>query len=367
MSFDSTPPPVQGIASGGAAQDINTGNVFINGNQLEPGTVPQAELDISNWGWGQTCAFSSSSGTVVAWGLGVFKSADGTTYNISAGNTGTMAAKTYIYFDINVSTTAYQVTTTPANAVGLGKVLIAVAENATTGNATYNLSEATQIVGDNILANSINASKIVTGQLVVGTNVNLGIAQDSAGVTTIIGNTVTTGFINALSVVAGSVAAENISGTTITGKTVQTSSSGIRTVIDGGNDDIRFMNSGTLYARIYPYAFPGGGGVYLETNDGDAGAQMSLQYGNFDGAGLTYGGVGLWVTTGGDVSIDGDISASNLSGTNTGDEDASSILAITGGSAGTTTLNVRRVAGGVDSGYYTLTFYNGILTNAVIH
>ena len=168
VAADSTMAEPESIPAGGAAQDINTGNVTINGAQLTPGTYPQTVLDVSNWGWGQTCAFSSTDADTVSWGAGTFKSADGTSYSISAGNTGNMSAKTYIYLDLLTSETAYQVTTTPATAVGIGKVLIAVAQNdtATNLNATYNLSEATQIVGDNILANSINASKITTGQLI---------------------------------------------------------------------------------------------------------------------------------------------------------------------------------------------------------
>lgn len=222
-SSNVTPAIFAALAAGGAAQDINTGNVLINGAQLEPGTYPMTVLDISNWGWGQTCVFSSSDIDTVAWGAGTFKSADGTSYAISAGNTGNMAAKTYIYFDILASETVYQTTTTPANAVGVGKVLVAVAENsAVVGTlATYNLNEATQITGDNILANSINASKIVTGQLIVGTNVGLGTAQDSAGVTTIIGNVVTTGFVNALNVTAQYIVASvSITTPTITGGTI---------------------------------------------------------------------------------------------------------------------------------------------------
>lgn len=178
VSADSTPAEPSPIYSGGAAQDINTGNVQINGAVLEPGTFPQTVLDVSNWGWGQTCAFSSTDLNTVSWGAGTFTSADGTSYAISPGNTGNMAVKTYIYLSLLDSTTAYQTTTTPATAVGIGKVLVAVA-NPDTTSATYNLSEATQIVGDNILANSINASKITTGQLIVGTNVGLGTAKQN--------------------------------------------------------------------------------------------------------------------------------------------------------------------------------------------
>jgi hypothetical protein len=260
---------LEAIPSGGAAQDINTSNVTINGSQLTPGTIPQTTLDVSNWGWGQTCAFSSASNVQVNWGAGVFTSAGGETYNISAGNTGTMSAKTYIYLDLNVSDTTYQHTTTPATSVGIGKVLIAVAQNSTSPIlATYMLSEATQIVGDNILANTISASKITTGQLIVGTNVGLGTAQDSSGVTTIIGNTVTTGFINALSVVAGSVAAENITGTYITGKTVRTASSGFRIQLNGSNNHLEFLNDSTVYGSVYTYVgLASTNGLTMETSN----------------------------------------------------------------------------------------------------
>ena len=173
VSADSSVPGTPAVPSGGAAQDINTGNVTINGNQLTPGTYPVTVLDVANWGWGQTSAFSSTDADTVSWGAGTFTSADGTSYAISAGNTGNMTAKTYIYFDLLTSTTTYQVTTDPSLAVGIGKVLIGVAQNETT-SATYNLSEATQIVGDNILANSIDASKIKAGSVAVGVYLTVG-------------------------------------------------------------------------------------------------------------------------------------------------------------------------------------------------
>jgi hypothetical protein len=381
------PEAVPAIASGGAAQDINMGNVTINGGQLTPGTVPQTTLDVSNWGWGQTCAFSITGATQVNWGAGTFTSAGGIAYSISAGNTGVMSAKTYIYLDLNVSSTAYQITTTPATAVGIGKVLVAVAQNDVT-TATYNLSEASQIVGDNILANSINASKITTGQLIVGTNVGQGTAVTSGGVTTIIGNTVTTGYVNALSVVAGSVAAENITGTTITGKTLQTASSGQRIVISNVTDDIQFYDSGGSYCGQM-YGIPTGyigiaGDVAVAIIAGGANAftsstnniswlnlipsaNLSKDLGSSSRRWSTlYSGVGNFSSTISASNFSGSHSG-NSSGTNTGNETASSILAITGGSSGTTTLNVRRVTTlGVDSGWYALTFYNGILTNAVV-
>jgi hypothetical protein len=226
LSLDSTPEEPAAIPSGGAAQDINTGNVTIDGSQLTPGTIPQTTLDVSNWGWGQTCAFSSTDLDTVSWGSGVFTSAGGETYAISAGNTGNMSAKNYIYLDLNVSDTVYQKTTTPADAVGIGKVLIAVAQNAAV-SATFALSEATQIVGDNIIANTINASKLNVGQL--------------SAITADFG-TMTSG--------------------TIIGATIKTSSSGERVEIS--NDEVRsYDSSGVLRAQL------SGTSLFFNNSSGD--------------------------------------------------------------------------------------------------
>lgn len=159
-----TPPPSTAIASGNSVQDVNTNAEYINGAVIEPGTIPPATLDVSNWGWTQTCAFSVVDADTVQWGAGTFTSANGLTYSISGGNTGNMAALTYVYLDLNVSSTAYQVTTNVDTPVGVGKVLIAVCQNGSTV-ATYNQVQAHQIVGDNIIANTINASKITAGTI----------------------------------------------------------------------------------------------------------------------------------------------------------------------------------------------------------
>ena len=88
------------------------------------------------------------------------------------------------------------------------------------------------ITTNQITAGTAKIGTALIEDLVVGTNVQIGSAEDAAGVTTIIGNTVTTTFVNALSITAGSVAAENITGTKITGKTIV-----------GG----KFMNSAETY------------------------------------------------------------------------------------------------------------------------
>jgi len=277
VSADSTPETPAAIPSGGAAQDINISNVYINGNQIEPGTIPQTVLDVSNWGWGQTCIFSSTNANTVSWSSGTFTSADGSSYAISSGNTGAMTGKNYIYLSLLDSLTVYQVTTVPANSVGIGKVLVAVAQNdAVSGvKATYNLSEATQIVGDNILANSINASKITTGQLIVGTNVGLGsaFAASSAGALATL-NVVETAQLGTTVIVGGYIktsllSADNIQTGTLTVDPGASKVSGI-TVQSGGAitlnsvnstsfSDIRFRNGSAGWDMRY---IAGGGGGY---------------------------------------------------------------------------------------------------------
>lgn len=250
VAGDSSESEPAGIPSGGAAQDINTGGVEIDGAVIEAGTIPETTLNVSNYGWGQTCVFSSTDADTVSWGAGTFTSASGDAYSISAGNTGNMTAKTFIYLDLDVSETEYQTTTTSADAVGLGKVLIAVAEDAS-DDATFAMQEATQITGDNIIANTIDASKITTGQLVVGTNVGLGTAQDSSGVTTIIGNTVTTSYLNAKAItVLGAVTAGSLTGLTVTGGTIRTDDSGARVQMTGATNYLSIYDSSRERMRL---------------------------------------------------------------------------------------------------------------------
>ncbi len=166
------PAPSTAIASGNTVSDVNTNSEQINGDVIAPGTVP---LDIANFGWTQTCAFSVVDSNTIQWGSGVFTSADGnSSYSISAGNTGNMGVsptKYYIYLDTNVSTTAYQVSTSQTGVIGLGKVLIAVCESAVSPSvtATYILVQATQIVADNMIVNTLSAISADLGAITAGT------------------------------------------------------------------------------------------------------------------------------------------------------------------------------------------------------
>lgn len=150
------------------------------------GIIAQGNLNVADRGWAQTSAFTVTDADTVAWGAGTFTSADGTAYSISAGNTGNMAAKTYIYLDTLISTTVYQITTTPTLAVGAGKVLVAIAQNGT-GEATFSVLDgqggqnidASSIVANSITANELSTSIIYAGVITIDTSGNIHSGQSS--------------------------------------------------------------------------------------------------------------------------------------------------------------------------------------------
>lgn len=133
--------------------------------------VTNGFADVAIQGWMFDGAMSATDHDTVAWASGTLRFTDGTTYSITGGNTGTMAAITYIYFDLAVSTTAFQTTTTAANAVGTNKLLVGVAQNVASGkSATFQAFGGKGGVGvlltaDNIAANSITANEIQTNTI----------------------------------------------------------------------------------------------------------------------------------------------------------------------------------------------------------
>ena len=160
---------------------VTASNITITGGSIEgTTTVGVANLNIANRGWIQTSVFSVSDADTVAWGAGTFTAADGTAYSISGGNTGNMAAKTYVYLDTAVSTTVYQTTTTATTAIGAGKVLIATAQNGT-GEAVFSVLagaggqniDASSIVANSITANELSTSIVYAGTIIIDTSGNI--------------------------------------------------------------------------------------------------------------------------------------------------------------------------------------------------
>ena len=179
----------------------------VDGQYLAAASVVSAAVNVALRGWTQDCAFSVTDADTVAWGAGTFTASDGTAYSIGASNTGNMAAKTYIYLDIGTSTTAYQVSTTATDAVGNGKVLVAIAQNAT-GEATFMLlnNNSYNIDAANIVAGSITANEIA-------------------------GSTITADKMNVSQLSAIAADLGTINAGTVTGATIQTASSGDRFVM----------------------------------------------------------------------------------------------------------------------------------------
>lgn len=116
--------------------------------------------------------FSASDWDTVAWSAGDLNLSDGTTYAISAGNTGNLAAGAHwVYFDSAVSTTTLQVA--PVASVALTETLIymALVRRALGGSGDGQLAfyVAAQglfgINGDVILADAIRAGHIAANEI----------------------------------------------------------------------------------------------------------------------------------------------------------------------------------------------------------
>lgn len=166
-NWDSTP---------GAAQEQNK----------QPGTAATTDLPVSSLGWTYGGAFTASDLDTVAWAAGSLVLADGNTYSITGSNTGTMAAVTYVYWDKDILTTAFQVTTAAATSVGANKLLIAVGQNVAAGKlAVFQAFNAkgggVLITADNITAATITGNEVAANTIAAGN---------------IVGGTITTSLLN---------------------------------------------------------------------------------------------------------------------------------------------------------------------------
>lgn len=152
----------------------NDGHATFSDVTITGGEVATLVMDKGIMSWTSNIVFSSDSDTLVSWAACSLKMQDGTVYSIAGGDTGTMEALTFIYLDIAVSTTVLQKTTTYSTAVGDGKIMLAVAQNATNGAAVIPKGSAdliinggAQITALSIVAGNIAASTITSDKLSV--------------------------------------------------------------------------------------------------------------------------------------------------------------------------------------------------------
>lgn len=140
------------------------------------GIPNDTSTDISLLEKTHTMVFSVTDSNTIAWTSGTVTLSNGRTFSISSGNTGNMAALSYLYIDPAVSTTVMQVTTTAATAMGANKILIGTAQNHTVtahfipygpGQPLIDGSNigALSIVAGNIAATTITAGKMSVTEL----------------------------------------------------------------------------------------------------------------------------------------------------------------------------------------------------------
>jgi len=114
---------------------------------------------------------------------------------------------------------------------------------------------------DKITTGTLNASNVTISNLTVGTNVAIGTAVTSAGVTTIVGNTITTSYLNAKAITTVGA----VTGGSITGILMQTSSSATTGVkISSALGGIRIYGETlSVYYGSTQYGSIGGDGAYF--------------------------------------------------------------------------------------------------------
>ena len=158
-----------GSAAKYAKWDKSAATFTINGAAVTSSVITSVASgsDFSVLHWQETMVFSATDYDTVAWAAGAITLSDGTTYNIDAGNTGNMAARTFIYFDKAVSSTVLQITTTAATANGANKILIAVAQNNAdnTSKATFQAfggAGGQMVTVDMIAANSASVNEFIS-------------------------------------------------------------------------------------------------------------------------------------------------------------------------------------------------------------
>lgn len=234
----------------GAVTDTQIGSVSFD-------KVENVGIDIE--GWSTNIVFTQSDHNTLNWAAGKIKLSNGTEYSIAGSNTGEVAETTYIYFDLAVSSTALQITTTASTAVGANKILVAVCKNVEVGKLIsyqvfggmgQGLITASDIASNTITANEIAANTITANKLTITT-------------------------LSAISANMGTITAG-----TITGALIQTAATGYRALLTSANG-FQLYNGATWQGSLQAdsnasVVLNSAGNIYLMRN----GAQMAFFTGN---------------------------------------------------------------------------------------
>ena len=137
-----------------------TGATFIDGGIIQTAallanSITADKLTIGSQAFTHNITWTATDINTCSWSSGTIKWAKGTTSSVNSGNTGNIAATTYIYYN---NTTTLQTTTTYSSAVGDTKVLLAIIELGGTGGKCV-------ITPISSVGTTIDADKIVTGKI----------------------------------------------------------------------------------------------------------------------------------------------------------------------------------------------------------
>lgn len=166
--------------AGSTAKILNTGAASFSSMTISGGAISGTPIsaipnstvtDVSLLEKTHNLLFSVTDADTIAWSSGTIVMSNGRTFSISAGNTGNMAALTYIYLDTAVSSTVLQTTTTYSTAMGATKSLLGMAQNNTVTasfipyGAGQALIDGANIGALSIVAGNIAASTITSGKM----------------------------------------------------------------------------------------------------------------------------------------------------------------------------------------------------------
>jgi len=233
-----------------------TGSAFnLHGCSLDVSSITAltSGSEIGIQGWQYDGAFSATDNDTVAWASGTLTLMNDVVYHITGANTGDIAALTYIYLDIATSTTLFQTSTTAGDAVGTGKILVAVATNVAAGKeATYQVFGG--IGGQNVLigTDNITAASVTTDEIAATTIVAGNIAANTITANEIAAATITTTEIAADTIVAGNIAATTItSAEMVVGTLVGTELAATAKITAGTGTDVAVLDGDDATYRIY--------------------------------------------------------------------------------------------------------------------
>jgi len=123
---------------------------------------------------GVSGTFTSTDADTITWTSVSVRFGNGTTKTITNGNTGNMAARTYLYVDATAAAPLTLSATTSIASIGANNALIAVCDPGTDKASVSIVAGSTYISGDNIITGSIVAANIKAGAI-TATEISAGV------------------------------------------------------------------------------------------------------------------------------------------------------------------------------------------------